>query len=43
MSNSEAYLYDHSGSRKFVKKVNNPFKSKYDTLMDSSADLGPIF
>ena len=42
VSNSEAYLHDHFGSRKFATKVINPFESEYDTLMDSSADLGPI-
>ena len=43
MSNSEAYLHENFGARKFVKKFINPFKSEYDTLMDSSAELGPIF
>ena len=43
VSNSEAYLHEHFGGRKFVKKVNNPFESEYYTLMDSSAELGPIF
>ena len=43
MSNSEAYLHEHLGGRKFAKKVINPFESEYDPLMDSSADLGPIF
>ena len=40
MSNSEAYLHDHFGGRKFVKKFINPFQSEYDPLMDLSDDLG---
>ena len=43
MSNSKAYLHEHFRGRKFAKKVNNPFELEYDPLMDSSADLGPIF
>ena len=43
VSNSEAYLRYHFGGRKFVKKFIHPFDSEYDPLMDSSADLGPIF
>ena len=41
VSNSEAYLHEHFGGRKFAKKVINPFQSKYDPLMDSSAEMGP--
>ena len=40
VSNSEAYLHEHFGGRKFAKKVINPFESEYDPLMDSSAELG---
>ena len=43
VSNSEAYLHEHFGGRKFSKKAINPFESEYDPLMDSSAELGPIF
>ena len=43
VSNSEAYLHDNFGGRKFAKKVINPFESEYDPLMDFSAELGPIF
>ena len=43
VSNSEAYLHENFGGRKFSKKVINPFESEYDPLMDLSADLGPIF
>ena len=43
MSNSETYLHENFEGRKFAKKVNNPFESEYDPLMDSSAELGPIF
>ena len=43
MSNSEDYLHGHFWGQKFAKKVNNPFESEYDPLMDSSAELGPFF
>ena len=43
MSNLEAYFHEHFGGRKFAKKVINPFESDYDPLMNSSAELGPIF
>ena len=39
VSNSEAYLHEHLGGRKFAKKVINPFESEYVPLMDLSADL----
>ena len=42
MSNSEAYLHEHFGGRKFAKKVINPFESEYDPLMYLSDELGPI-
>ena len=42
VSNSEAYLHEHFGGRKLAKTVINPFKSEYDPLMNSSAELGPI-
>ena len=42
MYNSEASFNEHFGGWKFAKKVNNPFESEYDPLMDSSAELGPI-
>ena len=42
LSNSEAYLHEHFGGRKFVKKVINSFESEYDPLVDLSAELGPI-
>ena len=42
MSNSEAYLYNHFGGWEFTKKFINPFESKYDPLMYSSAEMGPI-
>ena len=34
VSNSEAYLYEHFGGRKFENKVINPFESEYDPLID---------
>ena len=40
--NSEAYLHDNYGGRKFANKVINPFESEYIALMDSSAEMGPI-
>ena len=43
MYNSEAYLHDHFGGRKFAKQVINPCESEYDPLMDSPAELGPFF
>ena len=43
MSNSEAYLNENFGGQKFSNKVINSFDSEYDQLMDSSADLVPIF
>ena len=43
VSNSEAYLHENFWGQKFAKKVNNPFKSEYDPLIYSSAELGPIF
>ena len=43
MSNSEAYLHENFGNRKFAKRVINTFESEYDPLMDSLAELGPIF
>ena len=42
-SNSEAYLHGHFRVRKFAKKFINPFKSDYDPLVDSSAEMGSIF
>ena len=42
VANTEAYLNDHLGGRKFAKKMDNPFESEYNTLMDSSAEQGPI-
>ena len=42
VSNSEAYLHENSGGRKFINKVINPCESVYDPLMDLSAELGPI-
>ena len=43
MSNSEAYLHDNFGGRKFAKKVINPFELDYDPLINSLAEPGPIF
>ena len=40
VSNSEDYLHENFGGRKFSKKVINTFESEYDPLMNSSADLG---
>ena len=42
VSNSEDYLYEHFGGRKFAKKSINPFVLDYDPLMDSSPELVPI-
>ena len=42
MSNSEAYLHEHFGGRKFANKVINSFESEYDPIIDLSAELGPI-
>ena len=42
VSNSQAYLREHSGGRKLANKFINPFYLQYDPLMDSSAELGPI-
>ena len=39
MYNSEAYLHENFGGWRFSKKA---FESEYDSLMDSSAELGPI-
>ena len=36
-------MHDNFGVRKFANKVINLFEPEYDTLMDSSSDLGPIF
>ena len=35
-------MYESFGGRTFAKKVINPFKSEYDTMMDSSDELGII-
>ena len=43
MSNSEAYLREHFRGRNFANKAINTFELEYNTLMDSSAELGPIF
>ena len=43
VSDSEAYLHENFGNRKFAKRVINTFESEYDPLMDSLAELGPIF
>ena len=43
VSNSEIYLHEHFWGLSFAKKVINPFESEYDPLMDSSAELGPVF
>ena len=42
VSNSEACLCENFGGQKFAKKFINPFESKYDPLVDSSSELGPI-
>ena len=42
MSNSEANFHENFGCCKLAKKVNNPYESKYDPLMDSSSEIGPI-
>ena len=39
VSNSEAYLHENFGGRKFSKKVINPFEWEYDTLVDYSDEL----
>ena len=42
VSNSEAYLNDNFGGRKFAKKAINKFELEYEPLMDLLAELGPI-
>ena len=43
VSKSEAYLNEHFGVHKFAKKVINPFELDYDPLINSLAEMGPIF